>query len=34
MSWPLGNYAPLDDSKRAARINAEYNRMFVPRCTR
>jgi hypothetical protein len=34
MSWPPpGNYAPLDNSERAARMNAEYNRMFVPRCS-
>jgi len=27
------NEAPLENPERAARGNAEYDRMFVPRCT-
>jgi hypothetical protein len=33
MSWPPPpNNTPLDNSERTARKNAEYDRMFVPRC--
>src|SRR5262249_27937013 len=33
LSWPPPpNKAPLDNSERAARMNAEYGRMFVPGC--
>jgi hypothetical protein len=34
MSWPPPpNHTPLENSERAARMNSEYDRMFVPRCT-
>jgi hypothetical protein len=34
MSWPPPpNETPLENSERAARMNAEHDRMFVPRCT-
>jgi hypothetical protein len=34
MSWPPPpNKTPLEHSERTARMNAEYDRMFVPRCT-
>jgi hypothetical protein len=34
MSWPPPpNKTPLENSERAARMKAEYDRMFVPRCT-
>jgi hypothetical protein len=34
VSWPPPrNEAPLENSERAARMNSEYDRMFVPRCT-
>jgi hypothetical protein len=34
LSWPPPpNHAPLDNSERAARMNAENDRMFLPRCT-
>ena len=34
MSWPPPrNETPLEYSERAARMRAEYNRTFVPRCT-
>jgi len=33
MSWPPPpNKTPLENSERAARMNAEYDRMFLPRC--
>jgi hypothetical protein len=33
LSWPPPpNLAPLEHSERAARMNAEYDRMFVPGC--
>jgi hypothetical protein len=33
MSWPPPpNETPLEHSERAARMNAAYDRMFVPRC--
>lgn len=33
MSWPPPrNEAPLENSERADRMRADYNRMFVPRC--
>jgi hypothetical protein len=34
MSWPPPpNNTPLENSERATRMNTEYDRMFVPRCT-